>query len=43
MSNFKEGKEKNVKGCTSKKTTYQYLKLEEWKQKTRQDVQLRKN
>jgi len=40
MSNFKEGKEKNVKGYTWKKTTYQYLKLEEWRQKTRQDVQL---
>jgi len=34
MSNFKERKEKNVKGRTCKKTTYQYLKLEEWRQKT---------
>jgi len=25
MPNFKEMKEKNVKGCTWKKTTYQYL------------------
>jgi len=40
---FQKRKEKNVKGCTWKKTTYQYLKLEEWRQKIRQDVQLRKN
>jgi len=33
MPNFKEEKEKNVNGCTWKKTTYQYLKLEEWRQK----------
>jgi len=26
---FKEREEKNVKGCTWKKTTYIYLKLEE--------------
>jgi len=39
MANFKERKEKSVKGCTWKKTTYQYLKLEEWRQKIRQDVQ----
>jgi len=31
MPNFKEGKKKNVKGCTWKKTMYQYLKLEEWR------------
>ena len=27
MPNFKKGKEKNVKGYTWKKTTYQYLEL----------------
>jgi len=30
---FKERKEKNVKGCIWKKTAYQYLKLKEWRQK----------